>query len=123
MRRSTSDTQTYSDPIAIVGDAYNFTEAGPGEYEVELWRKTFFVLIDGGVQEIIVDLKPSIVKIDGKLAGSPPEDEDHISSFSKRDITVKKCNAMESLVIKQAAKRADEYVQDSIRCVSFFGLY
>lgn len=69
-----------------------------------------------------MDVKPSIVNIDGKLAGSPPEDEDHISSFSKRDITAKKCSAKESLVIKQAAERADEYVKDSIRCVSFFGL-
>ena len=117
MRRSTSDPQTYSDPIAIVGDAYNFTEAGPGEYEVELWRKTFFVLIDGGIQEINVDAKPSIVNIDGELAGSPPEDEDHISSFSKRDITAKKCSAKESLVIKLAAERADKYVEDSIECV------
>lgn len=115
--------QDPSHHVLLVGEGYDFTDSGAGEYEVKLARDYFWVLVDANGEP--VEAKVSMqgtVKITNILASSS-EGAASVTSVqgdkNKRDprITTNQCTKDQAFNLYRAAESADEAVDDSLQWV------
>lgn len=115
---ATLNTINQTNDCGIVGRAYDFEISGPGFYQVDLLRKSFWIITGHDktrkLYEAEIETEPHTVKISESQRN---DDRLGLELEKREDIVTTNCNVIKKWVIQRSAHKADKYVKETYECV------